>query len=266
MCNNTILSFPSPLKMTAPCKKRRSVRFDEDSSSRRVKRKVVELFNVPKSSDMTEEERSSRWMQRSDHRATYQDVNQVISSCQEPDDSSAYLHFATALATTYNLCNSNNPNSFDSDDNDSDDDTAQQVDIDEANAQSKLPLDQLVLLGCAHTASRGLETKIIPGLGSHRLQARREHSQKVLRVQRELGGLGIDSSDMAEGLGSISELLSQPSRRFARALGVVDGTLALLEYASDNEESESSACNAVDEAPEGIALQNHSILATPVVA
>jgi hypothetical protein len=236
MCTST-LTFP--MATTEPsaetsCKKRRVVHFDEEeSSSRRVKIRVVELLDVPTSSDMTDEERSQRWRQRPDHLATAKDVTELIGSCQdnstdgEPSD---YIDFATALATTYNLCHDEATSS-----------AADDIGIDEANAQSELPLDKLVILGSACTPTRGLECKIIPALGRHRIKNRKELIDGVLGVQEKLREMGTPQDDLAEGLGAVSEYLSLSSKRYARALGVVDGTLALLEHLADSELSEDNS-------------------------
>lgn len=216
-----------------PNHKKRAVKFQEDTN-RRVKRRVVELQDVPTSSDMTDEERSQRWRQRPDHVNTFQDANQIIRSCQGNDDSAhssssaSYIDFAESFATAYNLCYA---------ERDSDDTGFGDIDIDEGNAERGLPLDQMVLLGGDHTKTRGLEGKIMPGLGSHRYTKRKELIHSVLGVQEQLRGAG-DACDhtITEGLSAVSKLLSMPSKRFARALGVVDGTLALFEYASPAEE------------------------------
>jgi hypothetical protein len=222
---------------TSSYKKRRVVHFDEeDNITRNVKRRIVELVDVPTSSDMTDEERSQRWRQRPDYLATAQDVTELIGICQDASvdgDQSEYIHFATALATAYNLCNDEaTTNASDG------------IGIDEANAQSQLPLDKLVVLGSVYTPTRGLECKIIPALGHHRGKKRRALIQGVLGVQEKLRDMGTSHDEMAEGLGAISEYLSQSSKRYARAWGVVDGTLALLEHAADLEDAPESEDNS----------------------
>ena len=224
----------------------RTIRFlDEDDatsgsdSSRPLKRTrlTIEhpLPNVPLASEMTQEERSTLWMQQADHRATYDDVALVVKTCQasgnqQPNEdeechnakrrsSDCYVNFAEALATAYNICNEESP----------EDETSCH-----SNNSKELPLDQMIVFGGTHTQSRGLESRIIPGLGGHRYKKRREHIHGVLGVQRELVAMKTQCSrdELAEGLGAVSEYLSQPARRFARALGAVDGTMALLEYAT----------------------------------
>ena len=247
-CGEPLMKSPvSPVTAISPTTtQKRTIRFgDDDDVNRPVKRRIVELADVPMASQMTPEERSTLWMQKADHRATYSDVAEVVRTCQASGDhddnhddtgshsnnrqqrtQDAYVNFAEALATAYNICNeepvedscSNNNTS----DNDADDDT------------KKLPLDRMIVFGTSHTPSRGLESKIIPGLGGHRYKKRQEHILGVLGVQRELRAMKTSDADMAEGLGAVSEYLSQSSRRFARALGAVDGTMALLEYATVN--------------------------------
>ena len=73
----------------------------------------------------------------------------------------------------------------------------------------------------------------MPGLGAHRVQKKQECVQGVLNAQSHFRSAG--ATDMAvDGLAALSRCMSAPSKRFARALGVVDGTLALLEYASSS--------------------------------
>ena len=236
MCNPTSI-IPAATRESSNssicCKKRRMVRFDEDKNSRNVKCKIVELQDVPTSSDMTNEERRLRWRQRPDHNETAQDVAQLIDALHKgivEGDSCGYIHFATAMAKAYKLCN--------------DDVTTVGItdtSIDEANAQSRLPLDKLVILGSVYTPTRGLECTMIPGLGRHRGKKRRELIRGVLGVQEKLRDMGTSSDEMAEGLGAVSEHLSQSSKRYARALGVVDGTLALLEHADDLSEDSTNS-------------------------
>ena len=239
--NNDAVVPASPKRKTA-----RSIRvMDEedattDSDSRRPLKRarlVIEhpLPNVPLASEMTREERRTLWMQKDDHRATFNDIAEVVKTCQtsgnqqpgEAEDakrrsSDSYVHFAEALATAYNICNEES----------SEDDTSSFHST--SSSRKELPLDQMIVFGGTHTQSRGLECKVIPGLGGHRYKKRREHIHGVLGVQRELVAMKTQCSrdELAEGLGAVSEYLSQPARRFARALGAVDGTMALLEYAT----------------------------------
>ena len=70
----------------------------------------------------------------------------------------------------------------------------------------------------------------MPGLGAHRVRKKQEYVQGVLNAQAHLRTKGAANID--EGIAAVSTIMSAPSKRFARALGVFDGTLALLEYAS----------------------------------
>lgn len=193
---------------------------------RRVKRRIVELEDVPASSDMTKEEKAQRWRQNEDHIETFLDVEHVAQDCvssSAEEDDNAYLHFAESYATAYNLCH------VEGEENEQDD-----LDIDESNIQRGLPLDEMILLGHAHSPTRGLETKIMPGLGAHRMRTKKEYTQKILEVQKYLKSLDNNETETSEGLATISRCLSVSSKRFARAMGVVDGTWALLEYASES--------------------------------
>ena len=194
-------------------RKRRVVHFEEDSEIRSVKRRLIELHDVPVASQMTDSEKSASWRQSLDHRATSSEVKSVVQSCRsEPskvgDLNSSYFTYAEALASTYHLC-----------------------DGDDSNEQF-LPLEQIFLLGMYHSERRGLESIINPTLGFHRLQKRRAAIRGVLSVQKKLRSAGKSQSDMAEDLGMVSEFLSKPAAQFARALGTSDGALALFEYSS----------------------------------
>jgi len=226
--------------------RKRTIRFEDNDENdtvntpRPVKRaRIADPSNVSATSQITEQERSACWMQKADSRATAQDVQQVIKTCQasaDTDESTttnplrsrshdAYVNFAEAIATTYNLCNQDEE-ALGEMCSSSGSSTARKED-------ETLPLDRMIVFGLPHGDSRGLESKIIPGLGIHRFKKRREVIQGVLAVQRELKTLKIvTDDDKSEGLGAVSEYLSQSARRFARALGAVDGTMALLEYAS----------------------------------
>lgn len=241
------------------CKTKRSIRFvdEEDAiiettdskSLRPLKRARISidhaLEDVPLATQMTEEERSTLWMRKADHRATYTDITEVVRTCQasasQQEDgassccharrrsSSSYVNYAEALATAYNICNEESECSDD-------------ASLDKS--EKELPLDQLIVYGSMHTQSRGLESKIIPGLGDHRSKKRKEHTYCVLQVQCEMMAMVkhqhlanaeatcCSPDDIAQGLGAVSAYLSKPARRFARALGAVDGSMALLEYAT----------------------------------
>lgn len=228
-------AVPKETPVSSLSSNKRSVRFEEDAM-RRVKRRIVELEDVPASSDMTNEEKAQRWRQNEDHIETFLDVEHVAQDCvssSSAEDENAYLHFAESYATAYNLCHVEG-------DHDEQDD----LDIDESNIQRGLPLDEMILLGNDHAPTRGLETKIMPGLGAHRMQKKKEYAQSVLEVQRHLRSLGISETDASEGLATVSRCLSVSSKRFARAMGVVDGTWALLEYASESPPSAASTSAA----------------------
>merc|ERR1712232_212875 len=60
-------------------------------------------------------------------------------------------------------------------------------------------------------------------------------------VQDHLRAMETDPIDAAIGIGTFSRCLSAPAKRFARAMGVADGTLALLEYAASSDDSSASS-------------------------
>lgn len=198
--------------------KKRVVRFADVDGCRPAKRRLVVRDDGSTASFMTDKERVQRWRQQNDVRETVHDVSQIIQTCNASGNSQedSYKDFAEAVAKAYNLCYEETlPASPDCND---------EVKL------PRLPLHEMIVWGFPHTASRGLESRTIPGLGGHRLQKRRELIRGVLGVQRELCSMEVSPSDIAEALGAVSEVLSKPSKLFARAMGVVDGTSALLEY------------------------------------
>lgn len=195
-------------KSTSSIRKRRMVRFAEDHETRRVRRRVIELQDEPVSSQMSDQEKSLRWRQRSDSKETSAEVKVTVKGCHNDSakaggEVNSYDSYSEAIAATYNSCYSN--------------DVA-------------IPIERMTILALPHSERRGLESIINPTLGFTRLQKRRELIRGVLSVQDELRQVaGKSQSDIADDLGMVSEYLSKPATRFARAIATADEALACFE-------------------------------------
>jgi len=272
------------------------VRFEEDTLTRCVKQRVLEL-PLPKSSLLTPEEKQCYWMQWSDHRATLQDVMTLVqnyrstttassssSSSSSSSDPSAsamgeaqeaqeeeddeindpnkvpFAQYAEALAITFTLCGNSPPlppaatsssTTCGEPDDDKDDTTEESPTW---NIRASQSVAQLALWASHHTPSRGVESKILPGLYQER-QAQRaraihgvllaQKQYKAIQQQQQQQRLLLQQSsssspvvttvvvgDPAQHLCAVSERLTHSAKEFASAMAVVDGTQALMEYSS----------------------------------
>jgi hypothetical protein len=194
--------------------RKRSIRFEEDSSTCQVKRRVIEVESVR---SMSTEEKSKLWFQRSEENSARASMASVVSDCQR-DDNVNFPVYAEALAETYLAC-------------------CVDWDVDGDTGSSFLKLDpkSIVLLGMNHGAARGLEIYTLPPMTEDRVRRRLECVHSVIQLYQGLKLIGCCET-ASEIVADYSEALSISSRRFARALGVADATAALFEYAT-------SACN-----------------------
>ena len=267
----------SPNAAVAGRKRSRKIfRFEEDREDpRQVKRRIREI-PVPKSSLMTQEEKSLLWMQQEDHRNTLSDVLSLIQSCHQEQptgsrttsDAAAgggsstsntkvpFLQYAEALATTFTLCDNGFPDHTISDDNNNGSDIRKSSSV--AN---------MAVWASDHIATRGVESKILPGLMEERQIRRSRAIRGVLEVQHHLrnmtytcstsqeeeeeeatssdddatNGTRPDADEVAESLAAVSQVLTHSARQFASAMAVVDGAQALMEYQAMVSSSSSSS-------------------------
>jgi hypothetical protein len=190
--------------------RKRSIRFEEDSSTCQVKRRVVEVESVW---SMSAEEKSKLWFQRSEEYIARASMASVVSDCQR-DDNVNFPAYAEALAETYLAC------CVDGD-----------VDGDTGNFFLKLDPKTVLLLGMNHGNARGLETYTLPPMTEDRARRRLECVHSVIQLYQGLKLIGCCEA-ASEIVADYSGALSISSRRFARALGVADATAALFEYAT----------------------------------
>jgi hypothetical protein len=190
--------------------RKRSIRFEEDSSTYQVKRRVAEVESMW---SMSAEEKSKLWFQRSEEYSARASMASVVRDCQR-DDNVTFRAYAEALAGTYLACCV---------DGDADGDTG--------SSFLKLDPESVVLLGMNHGNARGLETHTLPPMAEDRARRRLECVHSVIQLYQGLKLIGCCET-ASEIVADYSGALSISSRRFARALGVADATAALFEYAT----------------------------------
>jgi hypothetical protein len=195
---------------TTVSSRKRSVRFEEDSSTCQVKRRVIEVESMR---SMSAEEKSKLWFQRSEEDSARASMASVVSDCQR-DDNVNFLTYAETLAETYLAC------CVDGD-----------VDGDTGSSFLKLDPESVVLLGMNHGDARGLEAYTLPLMTEDRVWRRLECVHNVIQLYQGLKLMGRCETT-SEIVADYSAALSVSSRRFARALGVADATAALYEYAT----------------------------------
>ena len=233
---------------------------DNNNDNRPVKRRVLELSDRPKASLMTQEEKARLWMQPEDHRATLHDVLSIIqtnslskkknnsssSSTDQEQDSEdpnkvSFGQYAEALAMTFQLC-----------------DTPQVLKEEHHNSgvtwniRTSQLVQQLALWAAHHTCTRGVESKILPGLMAERQRRRTRVITSVLELQQQQQQqqqqLDDDHNNVDARHDSLSRLslsLTHSAKEFASALAVVDGRQALAEYMAMNKRPQPNHENRV---------------------
>ncbi|CAB9503472.1 expressed unknown protein [Seminavis robusta] len=213
---------------------KKRVRFEEDAETRQVKRRIREMV-LPKSSLMTEEEKTCCWMQSEDHRKTLHDVMALMHDCRnesaaDNDKNSSdpnkvsFAQYAEALALTFTLCDT--PPITPEEDYEKQDDP----DTPSWNIRDSRSVGQLALWASNHTPTRGVESKILPGLNQERQLRRSRTIQGVLEAQKQLKTNQAAPEETVATISAVSKACSHSAKQFATALAVVDGTQAWLEY------------------------------------
>ncbi|CAB9498674.1 expressed unknown protein [Seminavis robusta] len=189
-----------------PASKRKRVHFEEDNETRDVKRRVADLPHLP-SSQLSKCERSELWMTQADYEATLRAVlNDVVAvkDSHENDQVSVGSCYTEAMAQTYSLCCS-------------------------PDVKGTIALENVALLSLLDSSFRGLENHTLPKeMRTDRKIRKAKTVSRVLELQGELRVAGNPKEDATECLRLVSEYFSEPSRKFARALGEIDGTFAHL--------------------------------------
>jgi hypothetical protein len=217
----TLASVMKPLfsmghsNTTTPFSRKRSIRFEEDSSTCQVKRRVIEVESLL---SMSAEEKSKLWYQRSEENSVRASMASVVSECQR-DDNLNFPAYVETLAETYLACCV-------------DGGVDGGVDGDIGSSILKLDPESIVLLGMNHGDARGLETYTALALMTEdRVRRRLECVHNVIQLYQGLKLIGRCETT-SEIVADYSAALSISSRRFARALGVADATAAFFEYAT----------------------------------
>lgn len=212
---------------------KKRVRFEHDSeNTRNVKRRIQEI-SFPKSSLLTMEEKTCYWMQPEDHRDTLHDVLSLMHDCHHkvpPANTTnnpnmvPFSQYAEALALTFSLCDT--PPLCTEEEGENNENEAPLWNIRDSHSVA-----QLALWASNHTPTRGVESKILPGLHNERQLRRARAIKGVLEAQTRLAAAPVD--EKISSLGTISRSLSHSAKQFATALAVVDGTQAYLEYTGE---------------------------------
>lgn len=206
-------------------KRKRSVQWELDEETQDVRRRIVDLPHLP-SQQLSKCDKVDLWMQKHDYEQTLSealsDVVAAKTSALPPvdaygnaiqnnnnDDGSSNLpigsYYSEAMAQTYSLCCS-------------------------PNAQSSIALENVALLSLLDSSFRGLENHTLPReMRVDRKVRKAKTVTRVLELQGELRVAGNPDEDATECLRLVSEFFSEPSRKFARALGEIDGTFVHLE-------------------------------------
>ena len=215
------ITVPSAKK----AKRNRSIHWEHDEETQDVKRRIVDLPHLP-SQQLSKCDKVDLWMQKHDYEQTLSealsDVVAAKTSALPPvdaygiaiqdsynDDGSSNLpigsYYSEAMAQTYSLCCS-------------------------PNAQSSIALENIALLSLLDSSFRGLENHTLPReMRVDRKVRKAKTVSRVLELQGELRVAGNPDEDATECLRLVSEFFSEPSRKFARALGEIDGTFVHLE-------------------------------------
>jgi hypothetical protein len=221
--SSTIMQHANPssvVNVKSVFLEKRRVRFDEDSSTFQVKRRVIE---VESARSMTLEEKSELWYQRSEEWKRRASMASAVTGCQ--DDNVNFTIYAETLAETYLAC------CVDHDDDTSVTDTGNgSSGTGTGNSALHLDPERVLVLSMNHGDARGLEAHTLPLVTEDRVRRRLENVDNVIRLHQGLKLMDCQASSMI--VGDYSAALSITSRRFARAMGAADATAALFEHAS----------------------------------
>ena len=208
-------------------KRKRRVQWEEDEDTQEVKLNIVDLPHLP-SQHLSKCEKVDLWMQKQDYEQTLSEAlmdvaaaktsalppvvdadGNLIQTIDNEGGSSNSLpvgsFYSEAMAQTYSLCCS-------------------------PDAQSSIALENVALLSLLDSSYRGLESHTLPReMRVDRKVRKAKTVSRVLELQGELRVAGNPNEDATECLRLVSEFFSEPSRKFARALGEIDGTFVHLE-------------------------------------
>ena len=226
---STLLSTPN--KKLELNKKRHQV---SSSNNKRVRfeahrreNEIVEL--LPLCSELSDSEKSNRWVCAPEKEEARQSVLQDTRDCLRAEshrnkrlnnNKRRPLSFSQTYQAVYQVCHT-----LKDDDNDRK----------EKDLTSQIGPEVVTLLAVTNPAARGLEDHIVPHLGIQRRLVRRKtirtvikvHQHHVLQKKQERGAAAVADDRV---VAMVSQSLTRPSRKFAQASGLADATVAMVEY------------------------------------
>lgn len=207
----------------ASTRNRKRVRF-EPSKTEASKVQEQVLYHGPPSSELSAEEKEQRWIQQAEWGEIRRSANAEAQDCRREDTKKVlrgepHLTFSELYSKVYAACHLEN--------GDKTKDIVQLISTE-------------MLMSMAQSQARGLEDRKVPQIAFQRRVLRKQVIRLVLHIQLAMGS-------EPERIREVSEILTNPSRKFAEVIGVTDATAALLEYSASLElSSEQSSQDGQD--------------------
>ena len=207
------------------------------TTDRPVKRRVVEW--LPLCNELPEEEKNQRWIQQDEHTSIRARMSEQAALSRRKDAAAVQagqpeLSFSETYAQVVGLCH----HSTADDDTKSEDSSCSTENSMVAPVatttttslqQQGLP-DLLASMAVGRFAeNRGLEDRTVPLMALERRFARAKTIRAVVECQHHTLLTNSQDSSVAD----LARALSEPSRKLAECLAVVDATAAMMEYARD---------------------------------
>jgi hypothetical protein len=162
----------------------------------------VAVHEIEQLSDYTEEGRKDAWFQECEYNLIENVNTELVLSFQNDRDSSGPRSYHTTVEVVYSSC-------LDSNDGPSQDD-----------------LDRLDAWVRNCNLLRGLESESLPGLANKRRKRKDAVLRSVIHLQFKISDVLYSVDERAEMIRDASEKLSQPSKEFARIMGLADQSAA----------------------------------------
>jgi hypothetical protein len=207
----------------ASTRSRKRVRFEASKTeASQVKEQV--LHHGPSCSELSAEEKEERWIQQAEWGEIRRSANAEAQDCRREDTKKvlrgeAHLAFSQLYSKVYAVCHLEN-----------DDKTKDIVQL----------ISTEILMLLSQSEARGLEDRKVPQIAFQRRVLRKQVIRLVLHIQLAMGS-------EPERIREVSEILTNPSRKFAEILGITDATAAMLEHWSSEESSPEGQDSEEDE-------------------
>jgi hypothetical protein len=192
----------------ASTRSRKRVRFEPSKTeASQVKEQI--LHHGPSCSELSEEEKKERWIQQAEWGEIRRSANAEAQDCRREDTEKVlrgepHLAFSELYSKVYAICHLEN--------------------VDKTKDIVELISTEMLML-MAQSQARGLEDRKVPQIAFQRRVLRKQVICLVLHIQLAMGS-------EPERIREVSEILTNPSRKFAEVLGVTDATAAMLEYST----------------------------------